>query len=287
MEDSSERPKLTVLIPCKNEQENLGRCLDSVQAIADEIVVADSGSSDRTREIARERGCRVIEREYITSGDFKNWAIPQAAHEWVFLIDADERVTASLAREIRQVLEQGPKHTGYWVRRANHFFGHPTRHGALANDSVLRLFRRDLARYRGPSDHGEVHMQGSVGWLKQRLFHFSYWSWDQQFKKFHRYTKLQAQQWHEQGRRSSVLQLLFRPPLRFLRDYFIKLGCLDGVVGVQLAMLNAFYTFMKQARLWELQHAKSRETCERQLRERQRQSGGAKPPVTPPLRRAG
>ena len=98
--------KLTVIIPCKNERENLVACIVSAQQVADEVLLADSGSTDGTLELARELGCRIIEREYGTSGDFKNWAIPQAAHEWVLILDADERITAALAREIRDVLDE-------------------------------------------------------------------------------------------------------------------------------------------------------------------------------------
>src|ERR1044072_6256172 len=96
--------KLTVIIPCKNERENIRACIAGAQQVADEVLVADSGSTDGTLEIARELGCRIIEREYGTSGDFKNWAIPQAAHQWVFILDADERITAKLATEIRSTI---------------------------------------------------------------------------------------------------------------------------------------------------------------------------------------
>src|SRR5689334_1422144 len=114
--------KLTVIIPCKDERENIAACIASARQVADEVLVADSGSADGTLEIARGSGCRIISREYGTSGDFKNWAIPQAAHEWVFILDADERITSELADEIRQTLDD-PKHDGYWVRRLNHFMG--------------------------------------------------------------------------------------------------------------------------------------------------------------------
>src|SRR6188508_340946 len=144
--------RLSVIIPCKNEREHIRACIVSAQQVADEVLIADSGSTDGTLEVARELGCRVVEREYRTSGDFKNWAIPQAAHEWVFILDADERITAGLATEIRATMGE-PKHDGYWVYRLNHFIGHPILHGPWRNDSCLRLFRRDLGRYFGPTDH--------------------------------------------------------------------------------------------------------------------------------------
>src|SRR6476660_8456128 len=124
--------QLTVIIPCKNERENIATCIAGARLIADEVLVADSGSTDGTLEIARSLGCRIIEREYGTSGDFKNWAIPQAANEWVLILDADERITPELAKEIRDTLVE-PRHDGYWVYRLNHFMGHPIRHGPWRN----------------------------------------------------------------------------------------------------------------------------------------------------------
>lgn len=249
------RPKITAIIPCKNEQRNIRECLESLYPVVDEILVADSGSTDKTMAIAREFDkVRVIEREYRTSGDFKNWAIPQAQHEWIVLLDADERLTEPLRQEILTTL-QAPDCDGYWIYRANHFMGHPVPYGDSATDKVVRLFRRDLGRYEGPSDHGEVQIStGRVGVLKKKMLHYTCWDYDQVFQKFHRYTKLQAEQWHEVGKDTSYLRLFLNPIFRFIREYFLQLGFLNGKAGVQLAMLAAFYSFTKQARLWELNH---------------------------------
>lgn len=248
---------LTVLIPCKDERRNIRPCIESVREIADEVLVADSGSTDGTLEIVADvGGCRVIEREYVHSGDFKNWAIPQATGEWVLVVDADERVTPSLAAEIRRVLESDSACDGYWVYRDNFFMGHHIRHGGWGHDSVLRLFRRDEGRYVGDNDHAEVAIRsGRVGRLKARLPHYTYWSYDQYFHKFHRYTTWQAGVWHQAGRRLSVGRLLANGPLRFFRAYVLQLGFLDGLPGFQVSMLQGFYSFMKQARLWEKYYA--------------------------------
>ena len=263
------KEKLTVIIPCKNERENIRACLASVHDIADEILVADSGSDDATPQIAQACcHCRVIKREYRTSGDFKNWAIPQASHEWVLLVDADERVTKKLAAEIKKVLNSPTKKDGYWIYRDNHFMGHKIHYGGYNHDRVLRLFRRDISRYEGPSDHGEVVVRGNqVGVLKSRMLHYSFWSYDQFFSKFHRYTTLQARQWHEEGRKTNLFQLFFRPVSRFLRDYFLLLGILDGRIGLQLSTMAAFYTFTKQARLWANHYGKDRAETEQEYRE--------------------
>ncbi len=248
---------ITVLIPCKNEELNIADCIASCDSIADEILVADSGSVDHTLEIARlHPRVRIIEREYVSSGDFKNWAIPQALNDWIVLVDADERLTPELCAEIEMTLSRGPEFDGYWMYRLNHFMGHPLRFGDARTDKVIRLFRRTGCRYEGPSDHGEVHVDsGRVGYLKNKLVHFSFWSYDQLMAKHHRYTKFQAEQWFDAGRDTSYFRLLVRPVWRFLREYLFQGGILDGKKGLQLSWLAALYSFMKQARLWELNHA--------------------------------
>lgn len=249
---------LTVIVPCKNEQRNIRACIQSFASIADEILIADSGSTDETINIALEHDkVRVIEREYITSGDFKNWAIPQARHEWVLIVDADERIKPELANEIVMELSRGPSFDGYWIYREDHFMGHRLRFGDAKSDHVLRLFKRDRGRYAGPSDHGEVQISsGSVGKLKEKMSHFSAWDYDQLYEKIHRYTCLQSEQWSAQRKDTSAFKLLVRPMWRFFREYILQLSFLDGKAGIQTAWIAAFYSFNKQARLWTINHGK-------------------------------
>ncbi|MBM4089496.1 MAG: glycosyltransferase family 2 protein [Planctomycetes bacterium] len=275
------REKLTVIIPCKNEEANIQACVDSARKVADELLIADSGSSDRTLEIVRKSGpCRIVEREYINSGDFKNWAIPQASHHWVFILDADERVSDDLAAEIRRTLDRRPDHDGYWVRRANFFMGHRVRFSGWQTDRVVRLFRRDQGIYQGGTDHAELAIRsGSVGRLKHHLLHYSFWSYDEYFGRFQRYTTYQAQKWHREGRRLRRSSMFFHLPLRFLHAYILRLGFLDGLVGLQVCALTGFYSFMKQARLWELQQARTRDevSCPPELRLSERQPKNRRP----------
>lgn len=247
---------LTVLIPCKNEREHLAACIRSVKDIAAEVLVADSGSTDGSLDIARSHGARVIEREYVTSGDFKNWAIPQAANHWVLIVDSDERVTPALAAEIHSELNR-PEFDGYRVRRQNHFLGHVIHHGPWKNDCCLRLFRRDMGRYVGPTDHAEVELRsGRVGDLSERLVHYTCTSYEQYLPKIHRYAAVQARVWFDQGRRTSPLQLLLRGPLRFLQGYILRRGFLDGLAGLQVCAMVAYLSYLKHARLWELERAR-------------------------------
>ncbi|MEM7456479.1 MAG: glycosyltransferase family 2 protein [Planctomycetota bacterium] len=247
---------LTVIVPCKNERLNIRPCIESFYDIADEVLIADSGSVDNTLAIAAEFDkVRIIQREYITSGNFKNWAIPQAQNEWVLIVDADERITPELSEEITLELSRGPMKDGYWIYRDNHFMGHPLKWGDARNDRVLRLFHRDRGRYEGPSDHGEVRVStGKVGVLRNRMQHFSFWDYDQMFGKMHRYTTLQAQQWREGGTKASYYKMFVRPMWRFFREFILQGGILDGKPGLQAAWISAFYSFNKQARLWALSH---------------------------------
>jgi glycosyltransferase involved in cell wall biosynthesis len=248
---------LTIIVPCKNEELNIQACLDSVVRLADEILIADSGSTDRTLVLASQYPkVRIIQRHYGTSGDFKNWAIPQSRNEWILLLDADERATPALCDEIELTLSRGPEFEGYWIRRTNHFMGHRLRWGNARTDKVVRLFHRDRSSYIGPSDHAEIEVTSRrLGQLRNRLLHYSFWTYDQYFLKYHRYTSLQAEQWRGSRRDASYFNLLIRPMWRFFREYILQGGILDGKKGLQLSWLAAFYSFTKQARLWECNHA--------------------------------
>jgi glycosyltransferase involved in cell wall biosynthesis len=245
-----------VLVPCKDEERNIRPCLESARGIAEELLVADSGSTDRTMELARSFGARIIEREYVNSADFKNWAIPQASCPWVLVVDADERVTPELASEIRVLLNSDPRADGYRIRRRNHFFGRPIRHCGWGRDDVLRLFRRDGSRYQEKHVHADVVVEsGKVGRLKGRLLHYTYWTFEQYLEKFGRYTTWSAQDLKEKGRRATVASLTLRPAWRFFRQYVLRLGFLDGYAGLILCGLAAFNVFTKYAKLWAMEHA--------------------------------
>lgn len=257
--------KLTVLIPCKDERRNIRPCIESVQSIADELLIADSGSTDGTldivRQIFRERGgdCRLIEREYVNSADFKNWAIPQAKHEWVLVVDADERVPPLLAEEIQAVLaDPPPSIDGYWIGRDNHYLGYRIRHCGWNSDDVLRLFRRDCGHYQKRWVHAEVEMDNSrTRRLDTAFLHYTTWNTNDYLFKMDRYAAWGALNFRDEKDRKSAgfLPMLTRAPLRFLQLYFLRLGFLDGIPGLQVCMITAFYSFLKQAKLWELQNA--------------------------------
>jgi glycosyltransferase involved in cell wall biosynthesis len=250
--------RLTVLIPCKDEQLNIRACIESARPVADEILIADSGSRDATLDIVRSMGgCRTIQRVYVNSANFKNWAIPQARHRWVLIVDADERVTDDLAREINEIKADPPSQLdGYWIRRQNSYLGHPMKHCGLNRDKVLRLFRRDACRYEERWVHAEVQIPPErVGWLRSRLLHQTASSSDHHLKKLIRYAQWGAMNMRDAGRRPSLFKMFTRLPARFLQLYFLRLGFLDGVPGLEYCMAEAFYSFLKQVMLWEMDHA--------------------------------
>ena len=247
------REPLSVLVPTFNEERQIRDCLASVRW-ADEVVVVDSFSTDRTREIARARADRVLEHEYVNSATQKNWAIPQLAHPWVLIVDADERVTPALRDEILAVLEDSRGLDGFRIGRLNHFLGRRVRFCGWQHDSVLRLFRRDLGRYQDREVHADVIIAtGQVGRLRNQLLHYTFESFEQYLKKFDRYTSWAAGDRAKRTRRVGLTHLFFRPAWRFFRQYILQLGFLDGRTGLVICKLAAHSVFMKYAKLWERQ----------------------------------
>ena len=249
-------PKLTVLIPCKDELAHIVSCIASVRPIADEILVADSGSTDGSLEAVRALSdCRVIEREYINSANFKNWAIPQARHEWVLVVDADERVTPALAGEIKRLLAIDPTCDGYSLRRDNFFLGHPIRHSGWSTSRLVRLFRKSVSRYETRRVHANVVFDSNkIGQLVHPLEHHTALDLDRFVAKQHRYANWSALDAFDAGKRSTWLRMLTHAPLRFLQLYLLRLGLLDGRAGLVVCGLAAWYSFLKDAKLWALQN---------------------------------
>lgn len=253
-------PRLTVLIPCKDERRHIRACIESVRPIADEILIADSGSTDGTLDIVRSAGgCRIIEREYVNSADFKNWAIPQAANEWVMVVDADERVTPELATEIRQQMQTEPAVDGFWLRRDLFFLGHPIRHGSWETATLVRVFRREC-RYEPRRVHADIVVpSGKVAPLQHRLEHYTAIDLGHFVNRQHRYSVWSAQDSYEKGKRVGLVKMLVHAPLRFLQMYLLRGTFLDGVPGLIICGLQAYYSFLKDIHIWSLEHDRSGE----------------------------
>jgi glycosyltransferase involved in cell wall biosynthesis len=244
-------PKVSVTIITLNEAAHIAAAIDSV-SWADEILVVDSGSSDGTPEIARAKGATVISRAWPGWVDQKNFAACQAAHDWIFSLDADERVPPPLAGEIRELLSGDPPMRGYRVPRVTFHLGKWIRTTDFYPDYQTRLYDRRAARWRGKYVHESVSVDGPVGRFRHDLEHYSFRDLRDQLDRVNRYTTLAAQQMHETGRRAGLIDLAVHPPAAFLRNYLLRLGILDGTPGLIISIVNAYSVFLKFAKLWEL-----------------------------------
>ena len=242
------RPRLSALVPTRNEEKNLEACLASL-AFADEVVVVDSESTDRTVEIARAHGARVLVRRFDDWSSQKNWALAQLAHPWALCVDADERVDAALAAAI-EALPAEPPADGYRLARHNWFLGRRIRHSGWQGDEVLRLFRRDAGRFEG-AIHERVVGLPRVGALPGALLHHPNRTWADYERKLWRYARANARMAYDAGRRAGPLSMLLRPPVRFVRMYLAQGGILDGGAGLALCGLSAVAVFLKYALLWD------------------------------------
>ncbi|HZI64454.1 MAG TPA: glycosyltransferase family 2 protein [Thermoanaerobaculia bacterium] len=246
------RRPLSVIVTTFNEEANIAECLESVRW-ADEVLLVDSYSTDHTLDIARRYPVKVLEREYFGSAAQKNWSIDRVAHDWVLIIDADERVPDALAREILGVLAADPQVNGFYIRRENVFIDKVIRHSGWSTDKVVRLFKRDKGRYPNRRVHADLEIEGPIPILENPFLHYTFRSFDQYFKKFLNYAEWGAAQAFRDGRRAGLIEIGFRPAWRFFRMYVVQAGFLDGLHGLVLCALQAFGVFLKYARLWEYQ----------------------------------
>ncbi|MEM7307786.1 MAG: glycosyltransferase family 2 protein [Planctomycetota bacterium] len=246
--------RLTACIIALNEADRLGDCLASV-AFCDEVVVVDSGSTDGTQELARQAGARVLERPFDGFGPQKNFAVAQASHDWVLCLDADERISDGLRARVEELRDAGfPGGTGWEVPRLSNYLGTWVRYGWYP-DLQLRLYDRRRGSWGGNPPHEKVAYEGPVERLEGDLLHFPYRSFEEHLGTIDRYTTVMAENLHARGRRSGTLDIVLRPPARFLRFYVQKRGFLLGWRGLLLAYLAAHYVRLKYAKLRLLDEA--------------------------------
>jgi len=245
------RATLSVVVVTLNEEERIRECLDSV-AWADEVIVVDAESQDKTAAIAREATDQVIVRPWPGFAAQKNFGLEQASGEWILSLDADETVSPALRAEITAVLERGGAAAGYAVPRRNVFWGRWVRHGGLYPDWQIRLFRRGKGRFIDRAVHESVTIEGDVARLSCHLEHRSYRDVGDFLARADRYTSLAADEWVAAGRPSRPLvDMVARPAGRFLSMYVARAGFLDGWRGFLLATLYAYYVLMRSAKIWE------------------------------------
>ena len=243
-----------------NEERNIESCLSSLR-FADEIVVLDSFSTDRTVEIARAFTDKVSQREFKGFSDQKNAAIDLASNDWVFIVDADEVVSPELADEITSAVESD-EFVAYRMPRLTYFIGKPIRHCGWYPDHIVRLARRSKSRFGDRLVHESLVVNGPIGMLSNDLVHYSYRDLDDMVRKIGQYSRAAARQKLSEGKRFRLSDLLIAPGLTFLKKYVLKQGYRDGMRGFMICALNQFSVFLRYAMLWELSVRKEREQDE-------------------------
>jgi glycosyltransferase involved in cell wall biosynthesis len=247
-EQGRSRPRLSAIIITKDEAANIAECLDSV-AFCDERIVVDSGSTDGTLAIAREKGARVSLHTWQGFGPQKNHALSLARGEWVLSIDADERVTPELAAAIQEALAK-QSHDAYEILRRSSFCGAMMRQSGWSRDFVLRLFRRGKARFSDDVVHERVLYPGPVGRIKAPLVHHPVKRLEDAIRRMDTYSTLGAEQLIASGRKISFFSGLAHGWFAFIRTYVLRLGFLDGSAGFLLAVANAEGTYYRYMKAW-------------------------------------
>jgi glycosyltransferase involved in cell wall biosynthesis len=251
------RVRLSALVTSFNEIELIEDCIRSVEW-ADEIVLVDSFSTDGTVELVREKfpQVRLEQRPYFGAASQKNFAIDLAAHDWIFFIDADERVTPALREEVLRMLEGPLDFWAYSVGRLNFMLGKELRRSGLQRDRVTRFFHRKHARYPNRRVHADLMVDGPAGRLKAKLDHFYIRSFEHMIAKMTRYGNWGAAQMFLDGKTASAWSIFGHSFGKFVRDYVVNAGFLDGTRGLIAVGIHVYYTFWKYARLWEFNQLK-------------------------------
>ena len=242
--------RLSAVIITLNEERNLTRCLASLKDVADDVVVVDSFSSDRTGAIAKEHGARFVQHAFEGHIEQKNWAITQAAHPWVLSLDADEALSDALQASIRAVKQDGTA-DGYTMNRLTNYCGRWIRHGGWYPDVKLRLWDSRKGRWGGENLHDRYEMgTGSrIEHLEGDLLHYSYHSIADHYRQVEYFTTIAAKARAAQGRYGTVLHRMFSPVAQFLGGYLLRLGFLDGGAGFTIARISAYATRLKYDKL--------------------------------------
>ena len=241
---------LSVILVVKNEEQNIARCLKTV-SFADEILVADSGSTDRTVDIASRFTDKIFEVKKFHFSGTKQFLLDKATSDWVLWIDADEWLTPELERSIKNILRTGSNYSGYYILRQSYYLGRWMRHSGWYPDRVLRLFRRKEASFNGKAVHEGVKLTGNIGRLSGKLLHHPYRDISHQLEKMNRYTDLWSTEMLLLDRRISMLDVLLRPIWKVISTYFLKFGILDAFPGLILSVMSGYYTFLKYLKLYE------------------------------------
>jgi glycosyltransferase involved in cell wall biosynthesis len=247
--------KLSVVIITLNEEKNISRCLSSVAGLADEIIVVDSFSTDKTKEICQQFGVRFFEQKFLGYEAQKNFAHQLAEYDYVLSLDADEVLSEKLFEEIKK-LKSHFSLDGYKFNRLTNYNGQWIHHCGWYPDSKVRLVKKNKAQWGGGIIHEGLEVQGITGFVEGDLLHFSYDSISSHIQQTNKFSTMEAKVRFENGKRASIVKLVTRPPFQFFKDYFLKLGILDGRYGFIICFINALYVLLKYAKMIELKNSK-------------------------------
>lgn len=239
---------LSAVIITKNEEHNIVRCLESLK-IADEIIIIDSHSTDRTVEIAEEQGAKVYSVPWKGFGAAKQEGVNRASGKWIISIDADEALTPELAGEIKDVMEKVDGYAGFHLKRRTMFLGRWIYHCGWYPDYVLRLFQKSKGNFNDAIVHEKVELDGRTGYLNGELLHYCYISLEQYLEKSNRYTTLGAEEAYRLNKQASLFDIIFKPAIAFIKHYISKQGFRDGLEGFILSVLSAIAVMVKYVKL--------------------------------------
>lgn len=249
--------KLSSIIIARDEEENIKRCIDSLQSVIDDIVVLiDSRSTDKTFQIASSYpnvNCEIV--EWKGYGPVKNYALTKTKYEWVLWLDADEELTKELADELINFKKTNPPFNSYYAARRAYFLGKWIKHSGWYPGYVIRLFNKNYTRFDDKAVHENLIVEGNSGFLKNDINHYTDPSIEHYFNKFNLYTTLAAQELFSQNKKVALKDILLRPIFLFLKMYIFRLGFLDGLHGLILAVFSSAYVFTKYCKLWEYYEA--------------------------------
>lgn len=245
--------QLSVVIITFNEERNIGRCLDSLAGVADDVVIVDSFSTDKTEKICREKGARFVQHAFESFGAQKNWALGQALYPHVLSLDADEALSEKLRASIL-LAKKNWQHDGYTLNRMTNYCGQWICHSGWYPDRKLRLFDTRKGRWGDDAVHEKVEMgaSSSIGHLDGDLLHYSYYTVNEHVERVRKYADMAARALHAQRKRATWLNVVFSPIFKFLRNYILKLGFLDGRAGWTVCRIAALETYLKYRTLMRL-----------------------------------
>lgn len=248
---SGDHFKVSAVIVCCDEEENVERCLQSL-AWADEIVVVDSFSQDRTVELCRKYTSRIFQMEWSGMIRQREYAVSLAQNEWVFAVDADEVVTETLRNEVlKRLSEDKNDNSGYYIKRHSHYLGRWINHGGWYPDFKLRLFRKNKVYVGGENPHDKCFVHGRTARLKGEMIHYPYRNISRQLRTIDTYSDIVSERLFKKKSAFLLVKMFFKPPVKFLETYIYKLGFLDELPGFVISVLSSYYIFIKYAKLWE------------------------------------